>query len=188
MTADEAALVVAHWRLVESEARKIARKDTELYDRLTAIGRAELEKAVRRWDITQDVTFGAFVRKRIHGCMVNYLDRVWSREPKPKRFPYDNGKRWFKGMTPAPRLAAELDAMFRPSPPAESRLIPGKRSQDMIEAALAKLNARQQAVYRGMVLTKPPLSRAAMARQLGIADVTQISRILKQARRKMDHP
>ena len=55
----------------------------------------------------------------------------------------------------------------------------------MIEAALARLNPRQRTVYRGRVLTEPPLSRAAIARQLGIADVTQISRIEKQARRKM---
>jgi RNA polymerase sigma factor (sigma-70 family) len=188
LTADEAALVVAHWRLVESEAQKIAPKDPELYYRLTAVGRAELEKAVRRWDITREITFGAFVRKRIRGSMLNYLDREWNPEQEPQDFADDNGKRWFKGMTRAPRLAAELDAMFRPSPPAETRRIPGKRSQCMIEAALAKLNTRQQAVYRGMVLTKPPLSRAAMARQLGIADVTQISRILKQARRKMLGP
>jgi len=185
LTDDEAALVVAHWPLVESEAQKIARKDTELHDRLTAIGRAELEKAVRRWDITREITFGAFVRKRIHGCMVNYLDRVWNRDAEPQGFADANGKRWFKGLTPVPRLAARLDAMLRPAAPPESRLIPGKQSQGKIEAALAKLNPRQRAVYRGRVLTKPPVSRATLARQLDIADVTQISRIEKQARRKM---
>ena len=48
-----------------------------------------------------------------------------------------------------------------------------------------KLNDRQQVVYRGRVLTDPPLSRAELARTLGIADVTQISRIERQAQRKM---
>src|SRR5262245_37893445 len=76
LTADEARTVVDHWRLVDSEARKIAQEDTELYYRLTAIGRIELENAVRRFDRTQNATFGAFVKKRIHGCMVNYLERV----------------------------------------------------------------------------------------------------------------
>jgi DNA-directed RNA polymerase sigma subunit (sigma70/sigma32) len=75
-----------------------------------------------------------------------------------------------------------------PAPPPQSQLIPGKRSQDMIEAALAKLNPRQRAVYRGRVLTNPPLSRSAIARQLGIADPTQVSRIERQARRKCAKP
>lgn len=181
LTADEEDLVVRHWPLVESEAHRIARRDTELHDRLTAIGRAELEKAVRRFDITRNVKFGAFVKMRIRGCMLNYLDRVWNREPKPQAWADDRNKRWFEGMTRAPR---SVDWTSTPAPP-ESRLIPGKHSQSMREAALAKLNPRQQAVWRGRVLRKPPLSRRAIARQLGIADVTQISRIERQALRKM---
>ena len=181
LTADEEDLVVRHWQLVESEAHRIARRNTELHDRLTAVGRAELEKAVRRFDITRDVTFGAFVKMRIRGCMLNYLDRVWNPEPKPQGWADDRNKRWFEGMTRAPR---SVDWISTPAPP-ESRLIPGKRSQGMIEAALAKLNPRQRTVYRGRRLTKPPKTRAELARQLGIADETQISRIERQAVRKM---
>jgi len=55
----------------------------------------------------------------------------------------------------------------------------------VIERLLPRLNRRQRAVYRGMVLSEPPLSRATLARQLGIKDETQISRILGQAQRKM---
>src|SRR5262249_54639751 len=46
----------------------------------------------------------------------------------------------------------------------------------VIEQLLPRLNRRQRAVYRGMVLSEPPLSRATLARQLGIKDETQISR------------
>jgi RNA polymerase sigma factor (sigma-70 family) len=185
LTADDLALVVKHWPLVDSEAQKLARKDTELNDRLTAVGRIELEKQVRRWDRTRGVTFGAFVRERIHGCMVNYIDRVWNREPRRRSWADDQGKRWFEGMTRRPR--SRLRSMLADwlAPPPKSQLIPGKRSQEMAEAALAGLNPKQLAVYRGRVLTNPPLSRSDIARQLGIADPTQVSRIERQARRKM---
>jgi RNA polymerase sigma factor (sigma-70 family) len=178
LMAEERALVVKHWRLVDSEAQSIAREDTELYYRLTAKGWDELEQVVRRWDPTRNVTFGALARKRIRGCMLNYLERVWNREPRRSDWADDRGKRWFEGMTRAPRMERT------PAQP-RSRLIPGERSQRMIEEALAKLNPRQRVVYRDRVLAKPPLSRAAVASKLGIGDVTQISRIEKQARHKM---
>jgi DNA-directed RNA polymerase specialized sigma subunit len=54
-----------------------------------------------------------------------------------------------------------------------------------LQRAIAKLNARQQAVYRGRVLTDPPVTRDRLARQLGIRDSTQISRIQRQAERKI---
>jgi hypothetical protein len=50
---------------------------------------------------------------------------------------------------------------------------------------MLKLNHRQRVVYQDMVLTDPPLSRAEIARKLNIADVTQISRIWRQAEAKM---
>jgi hypothetical protein len=177
LTAEERDLVVKHWRLVDSEARKIAGENTELNYVLAAIGRAELESAVRRYDRTRNIPFGAFVKPGIHGRMINHLERVRYRQPEPRAWADDRGKRWWRGM---PRGRA-IEAWY----PAISRLIPGKSTQDKIEARLATLNARQRAVYRGRVLTNPPLSRASLARQLGIADETQISRIEKQARRKM---
>jgi RNA polymerase sigma factor (sigma-70 family) len=54
-----------------------------------------------------------------------------------------------------------------------------------LQRAMAKLNARQQAVYQGRVLTDPPVTRDRLARQLGIRDSTQISRIQRQAERKI---
>jgi RNA polymerase sigma factor (sigma-70 family) len=54
-----------------------------------------------------------------------------------------------------------------------------------LEAAISRLNARQQAVYRGRVLIDPPVSRERLARELGIRDSTQISRIQRQAERKV---
>jgi hypothetical protein len=54
-----------------------------------------------------------------------------------------------------------------------------------LQRAIAKLNARQEAVYRGRVLTDPPVTRDRLARQLGIRDSTQISRIQRQAECKV---
>jgi DNA-directed RNA polymerase sigma subunit (sigma70/sigma32) len=54
-----------------------------------------------------------------------------------------------------------------------------------LQRTIAKLNARQQAVYRGRVLTDPPVTRDRLARQLGIRDSTQISRIQRQAECKV---
>ncbi len=56
---------------------------------------------------------------------------------------------------------------------------------EYLKGPLAKLNARQRAVYRGTVLTDPPVSRFRLALELGIRDVTQISRIKRQAERKI---
>ena len=173
---------------MKAEARKIAPKDDDLYDRLTNIGMDALENSVRRWDRTRGFTLGAFAQQRIRGSMLNYLDRDLNREPKG-RFG-DEGKRWFRGMTRKPRLASRIAEWLAVTPEPKSYLIPGKRSRDALEVALAKLNPRQQAVYRGRVLQNPPLNREALARELGITDLTQISRIEKQARQKMKkcHP
>jgi RNA polymerase sigma factor (sigma-70 family) len=61
----------------------------------------------------------------------------------------------------------------------------GPSLTDDLKRAIARLNPRQQVVYRGRVLTDPPVPRDELARQLGIADSTQISRILRQAERKV---
>ena len=54
-----------------------------------------------------------------------------------------------------------------------------------LEAALEKLNPRQREVYRGRVLSDPPVPRSVLATRLGIKDERQIPRIEKQARQKM---
>jgi hypothetical protein len=56
---------------------------------------------------------------------------------------------------------------------------------DALQRAIARLKPRQQAVYRARVLTDPPVPRDKLARQLGIRDPTQVSRILRQAERKV---
>jgi DNA-directed RNA polymerase specialized sigma subunit len=55
-----------------------------------------------------------------------------------------------------------------------------------INQLMLKLNRRQRVVYQGMVLTEPPLSRAEIARKLGIRHLNQISQILKRAQAKMN--
>ena len=54
-----------------------------------------------------------------------------------------------------------------------------------LKGAIARLNPRQQMVYRSRVLTDPPVPRDKIARQLRIRDSTQISRIQRQAERKI---
>ena len=54
-----------------------------------------------------------------------------------------------------------------------------------LKGAIARLNRRQELVYRSRVLTDPPVPRGKIARELGIKDSTQISRILRQAEEKI---
>jgi hypothetical protein len=54
-----------------------------------------------------------------------------------------------------------------------------------MEAALERLNPRQREVYRGRVLSDPPVPRSVLAAKLGIRDERQIPRIEKQARHRM---
>ena len=150
--------MLKYWPLVKSEAQKIARKDEELYDKLTAMSMDELESSARRWDGARGFTLGAFAQQRIRGSMLNYLDRDLNREPKGKDPADDEGKRWFRGMTRKPRLESFVAEWLAATPEPKSYLIPGKRSRDALEVALAKLNPRQRAVYRGRVLQNPPLS------------------------------
>ena len=84
LTADDWAEIIKYHPLVKAEARKIAPKDDDLYDRLTNIGMDALENSVRRWDRTRGFTLGAFAQQRIRGSMLNYLDRDLNREPKGK--------------------------------------------------------------------------------------------------------
>jgi hypothetical protein len=67
---------------------------------------------------------------------------------------------------------------------AEGRQLPNG-DMTIVGRLMLKLNHRQRVVYQDMVLTDPPLSRAEIARKLNIADVTQISRIWRQAEAKM---
>jgi hypothetical protein len=63
------------------------------------------------------------------------------------------------------------------------RLIAANRSA--MEAKLAKLNPKQRAVYRGRMISDPPVPAPELAKRLRIKDVSQIWRILKQAKLKM---
>jgi DNA-directed RNA polymerase specialized sigma subunit len=54
-----------------------------------------------------------------------------------------------------------------------------------VEAAAAMLSPRERTVYIGRVLSNPPKPRADLAHELGIRDVTQISRIARRAKARM---
>jgi DNA-directed RNA polymerase specialized sigma subunit len=54
-----------------------------------------------------------------------------------------------------------------------------------LKGAISRLNARQRAVYESRVMTHPPVPRLRLAGELGTRDPTQISRIQRQAERKV---
>jgi RNA polymerase sigma factor (sigma-70 family) len=167
--------------------------DDSLFSDLENVGMEALEAAVHRFDPTRGVTFGAFVRQRVAGAMDDWLNHKriryatdgyaaramegkWATSDAPKRHRTSTGayrERVYTEMAVQPRGAA--------------RLIPAHRLSfdQTMEAALEKLNPRQREVYRGRVLSDPPIPRAVLAATLGIRDEVQIPRIEKQARKKM---
>jgi hypothetical protein len=85
LTDEEGQLVYKHLQLVRKYAKRRSSTifyekgfwttDDALYSDLEEIGVRALEDAVRRYDPTRGVTFGAFARKRVGGAMDNYLQR-----------------------------------------------------------------------------------------------------------------
>jgi RNA polymerase sigma factor (sigma-70 family) len=180
--------------------------DDSLYSDLENIGVEALDAAVRRFDPTRGVTFGAFVKQRVAGAMDNWLTRerirtiadvgrqhedgggrvIVGEEFRPKDDRRDAGAtRRHRTSTGGYREAAYISTSVRAD--GKSRLIPANRLgfDQAIEGALAKLNPRQREVYRGRVLSDPPVSRSVLAAKLGIRDDRQIPRIEQQARLKM---
>ena len=72
-------------------------------------------------------------------------------------------------------------------PNGKMRLIPSNPVSfgKAMERALQKLNRRQREVYRGRILSDPPVTRAVLAAKLGIRDERQIPRIEKQALKRI---
>jgi RNA polymerase sigma factor (sigma-70 family) len=197
--------------LVESLAKRRARTvsnvtgwlatDDALYSDLEAVGMQALEEAAHRYDRTRGVPFEAFARIRVAGAMDNYLKR--ERIPTIGGDGYDaaldganladdqrtsKAAKRHRSSTGAykektPYISTSAQPVHRPDGSPTTRLIRRTINQDM-EAALAKLNHRQQVVYRGRVLSDPPVARSVLAAQLGV-DERQIPRILQQAERKM---
>jgi RNA polymerase sigma factor (sigma-70 family) len=206
LPAARAELVFNHLPLIRSLASSVAGQNDTLFSELELLGVAVLEEQARKFDPSRGVTFGAYARHRLRGAMIDYArshcgcsiavggpDEIEAVcRPKPARRPTSEPERSFverdirtpshaKGNDYAAIVLQYLKAggvvrHSRKQPPADMAAI---------EDALLKLNRRQQVVYRGRVLADPPLSRAILARQLGIADETQISRIERQAHRKM---
>jgi hypothetical protein len=182
-------------RPVASPSRGTAFEDNStLFDDLEAVGLRALEDAVRRFDPTRGVPFGAFARRMVKWAMDRWLKR--------ERFPgmvagagFDmalNGQpiaddrrdskavmrhRSSTGGNKTQQYIAK--AVQRPP-----RLIPANPSA--MEASLAKLNPKQRAVYIGRMLADPPVPAQELAKRLRIKDVRQVWRILKQAKPKME--
>jgi RNA polymerase sigma factor (sigma-70 family) len=183
---DAGQLIAGQLELVRRLAIQRARGNDSLVDDLEEVGRRALEDAARRFDPTRGVPFGAFARQTVRWEMDRWLKRV--RIPCVGGLGLDmalNGQRVAddrRTSKAVKRRRKEVQyittAVQRPP-----RLIAANRSA--MEASLAKLNPKQRAVYRGRMLTDPPVTAQELAKRLRIKDVSQIWRILKQAELKM---
>jgi RNA polymerase sigma factor (sigma-70 family) len=189
-------------RLAKERATTVSSRGYEVNDTLFSdleeVGVRALEAALEHFDPTRGITFGVFVRKRVAGAMDNYLarERIRTINGNGISMGYDfsvtdDGRtakppKRNRASTGGYREKAYISTSVRPAN-SPSRLIAANRSgfDQVMEAALAKLNARQREVYRGRVLSDPPVSRSMLAAKLGIQDDRQVPRIEKQARLKM---
>jgi hypothetical protein len=185
LTPEQVKMVCDHLQLVRKYAGAIARGNQPLFAELEVLGLSILEQKARDYDSSRNVTFGAHALKRVRGAM---LDHVMLHRNRTLAV---GGIKEIDIVNSRPGLSDRgllelltLPEKHRWNAPRKRKPRPSGYMAD-IEKLLLKLNRKQQAVYRGRVLTDPPLSRAALARQLGIAHVTQISRIERQAERKM---
>jgi len=195
LTAKQQKLVANNQGDVRKFAEYFARGDEVLAAELEALGLSVLEELAPRYDPTRGATFRTFASRRLRGAMIDHINENKNRtvavgdaqevdlaslyyktQRGPKTWAEENNKR---GRVRHQRggTVKILSSSGRSLPSGDMTLI---------NTLLLKLNPKQRAVYRDMVLTEPPLSRAAIARKLGIRDVTQISRILRQAQKKMN--
>jgi DNA-directed RNA polymerase sigma subunit (sigma70/sigma32) len=207
-SAEQAKLVFDHIPLVRKFARSIARGDRVLFEELEALGLRALEEKARTYDSTRGFTFGTHARLRVRGAMIDHVrenggrmiavggmtelaiaGRRKSGRKASKTTSDDMPIIW---SAPEVTASGHIRQTHNTPPPKNGikyytpagKLLP-TRDMSVIETLIPKLNPRQQAVYRGRVLTHPPVSRTQLAHQLRIADETQISRIERQAQRKM---
>ena len=213
LSAERAKLVADHMQLVRKYAGDIARGNDVLFSELEVLGLYQLEKSARQYDELRGVTFGAYARKRLRGAMLDHAVLNRNRVLAVGGIKEIDEKIAIVSRPGSPSRAVPIasdDIRFRESPPdvrpptharetdssslvleylkgggavRHSRKQPAANMAD-IEKLVLKLNHRQRTVYQDMVLTDPPLSRAEVARKIN-TDVTQVSRIKKQAERKM---
>jgi hypothetical protein len=192
LPAEAGELIAGQLPLVRKLAGQRARGNDSLVDDLEEIGRRALEDAASRFDPTRGVPFGAFSRQQVKWAMDRWLKR--ERIPGTGGLGFDmalNGQRVADDRRTSKAVKRHRSstggfketqyittAVQRPV-----RLIPADRSA--MEARLAKLNPKQRAVYRGRMITYPPVPAPVLAKQLRIKDERQIWRILKQAKLKM---
>jgi RNA polymerase sigma factor (sigma-70 family) len=205
-----AEMIWKHLPLVRSLARQRARKvsnvagwtttDDALLSDLEEVGVQALEEVAPRFDPTRGVPFGAFAKMRVAGAMDTWLthkrilfanaayDMALNGEVVPDDGRTVKASKRHRSSTGAfkekPFISTSVQPVRCPDGVSATRLIRRTINQD-VEAALEKLNHRQRVVYRGRVLSDPPVPRSELAAQLKIKDETQIPRILKQAEQKM---
>jgi RNA polymerase sigma factor (sigma-70 family) len=204
LTEDEGRLVYNHLPLVRKYAKRRSSivfdekgfytTDDSLYSDLEEIGMRALEDVVRRYDPTRGVTLGAFARLRVGGAMDNYLQRdrmptvgglaevhIGMNVPNPLLKKTSAAVKRYRDSTGGYKERSYASTSVRPD--GKTRLIPANASRfnHTMDAALARLNHRQREVYRGRVLSDPPVTRSVLAAKLGIRDERQIPRIEKQA-------
>jgi len=192
---------LVRWLALERTRRPVAKPEggvsfeynSVLFDDLEAVGLRALEDAARRFDPTRGVPFGAYARRMVKWAMDRWLKRgrfpgmvtgpgfdiVVNGQPIADDRRTSKAVRRHRSSAGGYKTQQYITRAVQRPP----RLIAADRSA--MEASLAKLNPKQRAVYRGRMITDPPVPAQELAKRLRIKDVSQIWRILKQAKLKM---
>jgi len=186
LTAEQGKLVAEHVGFVVNQAGNIAKGDQGLFVELEQIGMRELEAKARTYDPTRNTSFATHAWKRVRGAMLNHamLNRgktlnvggiggIEAQRRRPQR--WSPKWEWTKTKT-QPKTNTR---------PPRKPLPSGDMSD--IERLVEKLPHRMRVVYMGRVLRDPPMTRAELARELGIPldQISQINRIEKQAHQRL---
>jgi RNA polymerase sigma factor (sigma-70 family) len=197
VTPEEHQLVLDHMKIVHKWAGKYARKTRgTVYDDLVALGMDVLYEQLPRWDRTRGVKFGAFVKWRVKGEMVNYLERDRDRknlsiggtpsDPQPGDDDLGQARGWareawkseaddkrYRGKKPKPGPSSyAAAASWRERSPDRNYFErePGVSLAEAVERALEALTEKQREVYRARVLEHPPVEVSVLAKRMGVIE------------------
>jgi RNA polymerase sigma factor (sigma-70 family) len=194
-------LVIDYEPLLQSTARKIAKTNAALLPHLLQVGGRVLDEGVREFDAGRGVTFGAFIGKRLHGAMI---DEIQALRPEvgmgsedeievlnkaeadhSRQSANSNAPKRHRTSTGGYESTSYVEREGRRSSAQRPRLVTNRASVGAdVKAALARLKPKLRDAYQMWVLDDPRLPRSEVAKRLGVHE-THVSRIVKQAERKM---
>lgn len=153
---DREALVMAYRPLVETLARRLAKRlpPTVSVDDVASEGYLALLKAAQRYDPTTGVPFGAYARRRITGAL---LDALRAMDPLSRL----HRAAVTAGATPWEEVSLDVARDLPQGSEADSRAI--DRAHVRVEAILATLPPVDAAIVRGVLLDEQDVPTVAQA-------------------------